>query len=423
MIILKNGILVDPKTGFVGRRDLAVNGCRIEKIASRIDATAEDTVIECSGKYVGPGLVDIHVHFRDPGFCYKEDIESGSRAAAKGGFTSVILMANTKPAVDNRETVEYILNKGRKTGINVYTCGNITKGMAGKELTDFEELLSFGVIGFTDDGKPLMDEMLVEKAMEQAAKNDCILSFHEENPAFIENNGINRGKASRYYRLGGSDRQAEISMVERDLKLALKTGAKVNFQHLSAKESIELIRRAKKVMKKPHIFAEATPHHLALTEDATIQHGSLAKMNPPLRTEEDRQAVIQGLLDDTIDVIATDHAPHSADEKNKEITKAPSGIIGLETAVGIAYKTLVIENNMTILQLFCKMSYNPAKMYGLKAGYIAENEAADLVIFDPEERWKYENPVSKSSNSPFLEQEFVGKIRMTMCNGKIIFKD
>ena len=423
MIILKNGTLVDPKTGFTGKKDIAVDGSRIKKIDTVIEAADEDTVIDCSGKYIGPGLVDIHVHFRDPGFTYKEDIQTGSRAAACGGYTSVILMANTKPCVDSEDVLNYVLTEGRKTGIHVYSCGNITKGMQGTELTDFHKLMSCGAIGFTDDGVPLLDENLVRNAMEQAADNNCILSFHEENPVYIENNGINRGDASGLLKIGGSDRKAEISMVERDLKLAEETGAKINFQHLSTKESVALIREARKKKNGKNIFAEATPHHMALTEKAVSQYGSLAKMNPPLRTEEDRQAIIEGIKDGTIDVIATDHAPHSEEEKNRKITEAPSGIIGLETALAVAYKTLVLENNMSIMQLFCKMSWNPAKMYHLKAGYLAENSPADLVIFDPDREWKYEKSFSKSRNSPFLNQKFKGKIIMTMCDGNIVYKE
>lgn len=423
MIILKNGIMVDPKTNFMGRRDLAIQDDRIIKIEEEIQGKSEDTIVDCTGKYIGPGLVDVHVHFRDPGFTYKEDIHSGSLAAIRGGFTTIVLMANTKPAVDNKDTINYILEKSKATDIHIYTCGTITEGMEGKKLTDFEQLLSYGAIGFTDDGVPLLDENIVKEAMCQAAKVDTVISFHEENPEFIENNGINRGKASEFFHVGGSDRNAEISMIERDLKFALETGAKVNFQHLSTKEAIELIRNAKIVNEHHQIYAEATPHHIALTEDAIIKYGSLAKMNPPLRTEADRLAIIEGLLDDTIDVIATDHAPHAKEEKNKKLTEAPSGIIGLETAIAIANKVLVKENNMSIMQLFRKMSYNPAKMYQLDAGYLAVNAKADIVVFDPNFDWVYENSSSKSCNSPFLNTHLLGKIQMTICKGKILLNE
>ena len=423
MVIFKNGTIIDPKTSFMGKKDIAIEGNRIAKIEEDIPVSKEDTVYDCTGKYIGPGLVDVHVHFRDPGFTYKEDIESGSIAAAKGGFTSVILMANTKPAVDNAETIQYILDKGNKTGIHVYTCANITEGMKGEALTDFKALLEAGAIGFTDDGVPLLDGELVKRAMENAVSTDSVLSFHEEDPQYITNNGVNRGKASEYFGIGGSDRRAEISMVDRDIKLAMQTGAKVNFQHLSTKEAIELIREAKKLPKGKNLYAEATPHHIALTQDAVIAHGTMAKMNPPLREESDRQAIIEGLKDDTIDIIATDHAPHSMDEKNKPITDAPSGILGLETAFAICNKVLVLNEKLSYLQLFCKMSYNPALLYGLNAGYLAENAPADLVVFDSEREWMIDKFASKSQNSPFINEKLTGKIELTMSNGKIVFSD
>ncbi len=423
MVIFKNGTIIDPKSSYMGKKDIAVEGKNIVKIADDIPVSDSDTVYDCAGKYIGPGLVDVHVHFRDPGFTYKEDIESGSLAAAKGGFTSVILMANTKPAVDNADTIAYILDKGSKTGIHVYTCANITEGMKGEQLTDFSSLLDAGAIGFTDDGVPLLREELVKKAMEQAVTTDSVLSFHEEDPQYITNNGVNRGKAGEYFGIGGSDRQAEISMVDRDLKLAVKTGAKVNFQHLSTKEAIALIREAKKLPEGKNLYAEATPHHIALTQEAVITHGTMAKMNPPLREESDRRAIIEGLFDNTIDIIATDHAPHSEEEKNKPITDAPSGILGLETAFAICNKALVLDKNMDYLQLFCKMSYNPAALYGLNAGYLAENGPADLVVFDPKKEWKIEKFASKSQNSPFLGVKLTGKIEITVSNGEIVFSD
>ena len=423
MIILKNGTMIDPKTNFQGKMDIGIEGTDIVLLNQTIIPKEGDVVYDCTGKYIGPGLVDVHVHFRDPGFTYKEDIFSGAEAAAKGGFTSVILMANTKPAVDNAETIHYIVEKGKQTGIHVYTCANVTKGMQGAELTDFESLLQEGAVGFTDDGVPLLERELVLAAMEQAVKTDSVLSFHEEDPQYITNNGINRGKASEYFGIGGSDRQAEISMVKRDLELALETGAKVNFQHLSTKEAVEMIRAAKKHPNGANIHAEATPHHIALTEEAAIQYGTMGKMNPPLRTEEDRQALIEGLMDGTIDLIATDHAPHSEEEKAKKITEAPSGILGLETAFSIVHEELINRKNMDYLQLFCKMSYNPARLYGINAGFIAENAEANLLVFDPKREWKMDKFASKSQNSPFANQKLKGKVELTLANGKVIHCD
>lgn len=439
MLYIKNGIVIDPKTKTMKKQQLLIEDERIVSIADATDTEAVNaleekaehnhaTILDAEGLYIGPGLVDVHVHFRDPGFTHKEDIETGAKAAAKGGFTTVVLMANTKPVVDNVDTLKYVLDKGSTTDIHVESCATITCGMQGKELTDMAALLQNGAAGFTDDGIPIMDEEVVRSAMKQAVTlqeqfaRPIPLSFHEENAQYITNNGINRGEASDYYRIGGSDRQAEISMVERDLQIALETGACFDVQHISTKEAVELVRKAKKV-SSGNIHAEATPHHIMLTEKAAIEHGTLAKMNPPLRTEEDRQAVIAGVMDGTIDLIATDHAPHAAEEKNQDITKAPSGIIGLETSFSCAVTELVHANNMQLVELFDRMSYAPAMMYGYDRGYIAAGAMADLVIFNPDEDVVYHTFLSKSDNTPFKGQALKGKIKTTICKGKIIYQD
>lgn len=315
MILIHDGYMIDPKSGREGNYDILIDGDKIVKIAEKIEPRGKVTRINAEGLLVAPGLVDVHVHFRDPGFTAKEDINTGAAAAAKGGVTTVVLMANTKPAVDSEETLHYILDKGAKTGIHVTTCANVTMGMQGKQLTDMKKLAVAGAVGFTDDGVPLLDAELVRRAMEISAELDMPISFHEEDPKYIENNGVNRGKASEYYGIGGSSREAEIALVERDLKLAEETGACIDIQHISSKEAVELVRQAKK--RCSNIHAEATPHHFTLTEDAVIKYGTLAKMNPPLREEADRQAVIRGLVDGTIDMIATDHAPPYCGGKSK----------------------------------------------------------------------------------------------------------
>ena len=369
---------------------------------------------------VFPGFCDVHVHFRDPGFTYKEDIDTGAAAAARGGVTTVVLMANTKPAVDQPETLQYVLEKGSQTGIHVKTCANVTVQMKGEQLTDMEQLAALGAVGFTDDGIPLMREEIVREAMNRCAKLGLPISFHEEDPTLIENNGVNRGKASAYFGIGGSPREAEISLVKRDLELALSTGACVEIQHISTKEAVELVRQAKK--RGGDIHAEATPHHFTLTEEAVIQYGTNAKMNPPLRTEEDRLAIIRGLQDGTIDIIATDHAPHAAQEKAREITQAPSGIIGLETALPLAITTLVKGGYLTLREAVRKMSTNPAAMYHLDAGYLAEGGPADLILVDPDRTQVFETYASKSANTPFTGQTLTGVVEMTICKGKVIFR-
>lgn len=422
MLLIKNGYIMDPKSGWDGKYDILTEGNRIKKIGKWLSVPeGECRVIDAEGLLVAPGLVDVHVHFREPGFTHKEDITTGAAAAAKGGFTTVVLMANTRPAVDNKETLEYVINRGKETGIHVLTCANVTVGMQGKQLTAMRELAAAGAVGFTDDGIPLRDENIVREAMKNAAALDLPISFHEENPDFIENNGINRGKASQYFGIGGSPREAEISMVERDLQLALETGACIEIQHISAGESVELVRRAKE--KGRNIHAEATPHHFTLTEDAAIQYGTLAKMNPPLREERDRQEIIRGLADGTIDIIATDHAPHTLEEKAKSITEAPSGIIGLETALSLGITELVDGGYITMSQLLRLMSTNPAAMYHLDAGYLEEGGPADIILIDTTSVWKPQSYASKACNTPFTGWELKGKVITTICDGKIVYEE
>ena len=431
MLYLKNGYLIDPASGTEGYRDILIENGKIVRIVPQGTPVYEndaDTVvlaenalqtIDLAGQYVIPGLVDVHVHFRDPGFTYKEDIHTGAKAAARGGFTSVVLMANTDPAVDSPETLSYVLEKGRETAIHVYTCANVTKGMKGQELTDMETLSGLGAAGFTDDGIPLLDEELLRAALQRAAKLHKPISLHEENPALIRNNGVHAGKASEYFGIEGSPREAEIFMVDRDLKIAMAEEADLSIQHISTKEAVELVRQAKK--QSSHIYAEATPHHFTLTQEAVIRHGTLAKMNPPLREEEDRLAIIEGLRDGTIDMIATDHAPHSTEEKAKPLTEAPSGIIGLETSLSLGIRELVNNGYLSMSELVRKMSYAPAQLYQLDAGYVAEGGPADLVVFDAKKEWTVEAFASKAVNSPFIGETMPGVVSYTICGGKIIY--
>ena len=317
-------------------------------------------VIDASGLVAAPGLVDVHVHFRDPGFTYKEDIHTGAAAAARGGFTTVVCMANTKPPVDNVETLEYILNEGKKTGIHVLQAAAVSKGLKGKELTDMAQLKAHGAVGFTDDGIPLMDGKLVKEAMEEAARLDVPLSFHEEDPAFIVNNGINHGAVSKQLGIYGSPSVAEDSLVARDSMIALHTGAAVDIQHISSAAAVKTVKFAKEL--GADIYAEVTPHHFTLTEDAVLKHGTMAKMNPPLRTEADRQAIIEGLKDGSIDIIATDHAPHHRDDKEVEFDLAANGISGFETAFALGVTRLVLPGYLTMEELVQKMTARPAEI-------------------------------------------------------------
>lgn len=426
MLYLRNGYVIDPLSKEEGYRDILIDtrSGRIVRIAlpgEQAASAAFAKEIDLNGQIVAPGLVDVHVHFRDPGFTHKEDIRTGAAAAAKGGFTSVVLMANTKPPVDNGETLSYVLRKGRETDIHVYTCANVTRGMQGKELTDMEALGEQGAAGFTDDGIPLLDETLLRAALQRAAKCKKPISLHEENPALIKNNGVNAGKAAEFCGIGGSPREAEISLVERDLRIAVKERADLCIQHISTKEAVELVRQAKK--ESGHIFAEATPHHFTLMEEAVREHGTLAKMNPPLREEADRLAIIEGLRDGTIDMIATDHAPHSAEEKARPITEAPSGIIGLETALSLGIRELVDKGYLSMMELIEKMSLAPAKLYRLDAGCLKEGGPADLVVFDPKREWVVQDFVSRAANSPFVGEKMPGVVSYTICGGKVAYSD
>ena len=422
MLLIRNGYMIDPKSGREGNYDILIEGDKITKIGTKLPDQGEKCqVIDAEGLLVAPGLVDVHVHFREPGFTRKENIDTGAAAAAKGGFTTVVMMANTNPPIDSAEVLRQVLDRGRETGIHVLSCANVTMGMQGRELTPMKELAALGASGFTDDGVPLLEEEIVRSAMKAAAELDLPLSFHEENPKFIENNGIHRGKASEYFGIGGSPREAEIDMIGRDLELALETGACINIQHISTKEGVELVRQAKK--KGSNIHAEATPHHFTLTEEAAIRYGTLAKMNPPLREEADRQEIIRGLADGTIDIIATDHAPHTAEEKAGTITEAPSGIIGLETSLALGITELVGGGYLTVKQLLRLMSANPAAMYRLDAGFLEEGGPADVILIDTNREWMPETYASKACNTPFTGWKLKGRVVETICGGKIVWKE
>lgn len=423
MILIKNGRIVDPVRQFDDIADILIDGKTIVKVGKNLEFDENDSnlrVIDASGLVAAPGLVDAHVHFRDPGFTYKEDIETGAKAAAKGGFTMVVCMANTKPAVDNLETLKYIQNKAAKTGIHILQASTITKGLQGKELVDMDAMANAGACGFTDDGIPILNEKILVEAMEKAVELDLPVSLHEEDPAFIIRPGVNQGTVSEKLGYGGASRTAEDVMVARDVILALHTGASVCIQHISSGNSVELVRTAKKLGADVH--AEATPHHFTLTEDAVLEYGTLARMNPPLRTEKDRQEIIEGIKDGTIDMIVTDHAPHSMEEKAKPLADAPSGITGLETSLSLGIKSLVQPGHISLMKLMELMSKNPAEFYRMEPASITEGAVADLVIFGENELWTVDKFASKASNSPFKGWELPGKVHFTICDGNIVYE-
>lgn len=421
VIIIKGGRVVDSVSKTDEILDIVIKNNIIEEIGHNLNVTEDAEVINAEGLVVAPGLMDTHVHFRDPGFTYKEDIITGAAAAAKGGFTSVVCMANTKPAVDNIETLEYIQKKGETTGIHVLQTATVTKELKGYELVDMEALANAGAVGFTDDGIPIMNEHVLTEAMKKAAELDLPISLHEEDPEFIIRPGVNQGKVAEQLGYGGASATAEDVMVARDCILALHTGASVCIQHISSGNSVELVRTAKKLGADVH--AEATPHHFTLTEDAVLKYGTNARMNPPLRTEEDRAKIIEGIKDGTIDMIVTDHAPHSDEEKAKSLENAPSGITGLETSLALGIKSLVEPGHISLMKLMELMSKNPAEFYRMTPGSVTKGAPADLVIFGENELWtvRKEDFASKASNSPFIGWELPGKIHYTICSGKIVY--
>ena len=422
MIIIKNAHLLSPASGTDKVTDIRIDDGIIAEISEHISSGdyPDAKIIDASGLYAAPGFVDVHTHFRDPGFTEKETIHTGARAAAAGGYTTVVCMANTSPAVDSTETLSYVYHEAAEEKIHILQDAAITIGRAGKELVDMKALMAAGAPAFTDDGTPIMDEALVEKAMKKAAELDTVLSFHEEDPKYIGTAGYNAGPVTESLGIKGAERKAEYTMVERDIALAFKTGCTIDIQHVSAAETVQLIREAKKNDPENLIHAEATPNHFSMTEKAVLEYGTLAKINPPLRTEDDRQAIIQGLADGTIDLIATDHAPHTSIEKEKPLTEAPSGILGLETAFSLGLKNLVLSGHLSLMDLVRRMSTAPAELYHLDAGRIEVGLPADLVIFSTEHSTTYNHFESRSSNSPYLGLTLPGSVEYTIAGGFII---
>lgn len=421
MILIKGGRLIDPRSGTDELRDLVIEGDRIKCIGKFQPSGEYEEVLDAAGMVIAPGLVDVHVHFREPGQTHKEDILSGSASAARGGFTTVVCMANTNPSVDNQETLRAVLDRAASSQINVKTVAAVSRGLGGREFTDMRGLKTQGVVGFSDDGVPITDTAFLRKAMLAAKELDAVISLHEEDPALIGNAGVNDGEVSSACGFAGAPKVSESAMVARDCMLAVDTGAKVHFQHLSCAESVAAIRLAKQLGAS--VTAEATPQHFSLTDRAVLEQGACAKLNPPLRSESDRYAIIKGLKDGVIDMIATDHAPHSAEEKAKPLAEAPSGMTGLETALALGITNLVRKGHIGLAALIEKMTLQPARLYGFDAGYLAEGGPADILVFDEKESWKVLDFASRSNNSPFVGQTLQGKVKLTICGGKAVYSD
>ncbi|WP_462133872.1 dihydroorotase [Peptostreptococcus stomatis] len=420
-VLIKSGKLINPATNFEGIVDISIEDGLIKEISPSIssDYFEYDDIIDAKGMVVSPGLIDIHSHFRDPGFTHKEDLLSGAESAAAGGYTTVILMANTNPKIDSVESLNYVLEKAKDCPINILQEAALTIDFKDK-LVDMDLLHKTGAAGFTNDGVPVMNTKTLRDAMLKAAQLDTVIALHEEDNSLIDNHGINAGPIAEKLGLKGAPRVSEDIMVARDCMLALETGACIDIQHISSGNAVDFIRYAKSIGVK--VFAEATPHHFTLTEDDVLEHGVLAKMNPPLRSTEDRERIIAGLIDDTIEIIATDHAPHTDKEKNVAFTKAPSGIIGLETALPLAVTELVMKNRLSMIHMLSKFTSNPARYYKLDKGNIEIGKVADICIFDPDQEYRVKGFKSKSSNSPFLGRSLYGKVKYTLVAGKIVYK-
>ena len=380
-----------------------------------------DRVIDATGLIVAPGLVDIHVHFREPGQTHKEDIHTGALAAAAGGVTTVVMMANTNPVISDVKTLQEVLASAAKEKIHIYTNASVTKNFNGQDVTDFKALLEAGAVSFSDDGIPLESSKVLKEAFDLANANNTFISLHEEDPQLNGILGFNEGIAREQFHFCGATGVAEYSMIARDVMIAYDRQAHVHIQHLSKAESVQVVAFAKQLGAK--VTAEVAPQHFSKTEDLLLLAGTNAKMNPPLRTERDRLAVIEGLKSGVITIIATDHAPHHKDEKAiEDMTKAPSGMTGLETSLSLGLTYLVEPGHLSLMSLLEKMTINPASLYDFEAGYLAENGPADLVIFSAkEDRIITDQFASKATNSPFVGEKLKGIVKYTIADGEVVY--
>ncbi|MDD4569300.1 MAG: dihydroorotase [Tepidanaerobacteraceae bacterium] len=421
--LLRGARVIDPSQNFDDIRDVLIVDGYIADIKDKIEISDVE-VIELSEKIVTPGLIDIHAHFREPGYEYKEDIESGSKSAAAGGFTAVACMPNTKPPIDNAALVEYLKSQASKVGIvKILPIGCVSKGQQGKEITEMGDMAQAGAVAFSDDGKPVADSSLMRKAMVYASMFDRVIIDHCEDPFLFEGGQINEGHVSTLLGLAGIPVAAEEIMVARNILLAREMKTRVHIAHISTKGSVELIRKAKSdgVM----VTCEVTPHHLTLTEDAVKTYDTNTKVNPPLRTQEDLEALLEGLKDDTIDAIVTDHAPHHIDEKDLEFDKAAFGMIGLETALGLILTRIVSKSGLSLKQAIQKMTSGPARVLGLDMGTLKIGAPADITVIDPNLVWTVDKHefFSKSTNTPFDGWQLKGKAVMTMVDGKAVYSN
>ncbi len=423
IILIRGGRVVDPSQGVDDTVDLLLAEGKVARLAQGIDAPEGAEVVDAAGSIVTPGLMDVHVHLREPGGEHKETIASGARAAAAGGFTTICAMPNTDPVIDSPATVGFVAAAGREAGAaRVYPLGALSIGQEGERLTEIGELVEAGAVGITDDGNPVMDSGLMRLALDYAQAFEIPVADHCEDLGLSHGGVMNEGVVSARLGLKGKPNASEDVHTVRDLLLAELTGGRIHLQHVSTWYGVQAIRRAK--ARGVRVTAEATPHHLLLTEDAVDGYRTDAKMNPPLRTNRDVEAVQEGFLDGTLDVLATDHAPHHYDEKEQAFDDAPFGIVGLETALGLVHTHFVRTGKLELSTLVERMSRAPAEAFGLPGGTLEPGAPADVTVFDPQEEWVVDPTefLSLSRNTPFTGERLTGRPQVTIVGGRVVWR-
>ena len=420
-ILLKNGTVLDYESKLQEKRDILIEDNIIKEISKNINKKA-DRIIDCTGLFIMPGMIDIHCHLREPGFEYKETIETGSKSAVKGGYTTICPMPNTKPAIDNEEILEKVVNEAKRVNLcNILPYSSVTKGEKGEEHVDFERMKKAGAIAFSDDGIPVKNANIMREAIIKADSLGTYVASHCEEPS-VSAGAINAGEIAEKLNVKGVLPEAEEIMAAREIVISETNDVRAHICHISTKTSVNMIRDAKK--RNVKITCETCPHYYSFTEEEVLVSNTNAKMNPPLRKEKDREAIIKGLQDGTIDAIITDHAPHSKEEKQKDLESAPNGIIGFETALAATITNLVDKDLISYLDIVRLMSYNPAKILGIDKGVIKEGKTADITIFNPniEYVYKEEDIVSKSKNTPWIGKRLKGQAEYTIVGGRVVYE-
>lgn len=421
-ILIKNGRVVDPANYIDGKKDILIEDGKIKKVADFIVEDEDTNVIDADEKVVMPGFIDLHVHLREPGFEYKETIETGSKAAARGGVTSICPMPNTKPVIDSPESVKDLLKRADCSPVHILPIGACTIGQEGKELADIEGMKDAGIVALSEDGKSVMDSALFRKSLKEAARLDLPMFSHCEDKALVEGGVMNKGQKSEELGLPGITNSVEDVIVARDIIMSKEAGNRLHLCHCSTADSVVLVEMAKK--QGLPVSAEVCPHHFTMSDDEITEDNGRFKMNPPLRNRADVDALKEGLKTGIMEVISTDHAPHGKEEKDQSMLKAPFGIVGLETSFALSYTELVDKGVLTLSQLVEKMSVNPAKVLGIDKGNLAPGKAADIVIADITKEYKIDSSkfVSKGKNTPFDGKKVKGRVITTIVDGKIVYK-